>query len=227
MSARPLPAAPSDLQLRFPAVLRIVDEQPVEFQERIRKRFPKLEIERGLTVEGSPILTEQPAPRVEPRIFRFRTSDDASAASLTADFVAISTTGYRHWPDFAEMLELTSDTLRGVYDPAYVRRLGLRYINRMTFENTGVSSSTELLSVVRESLTAVLNDSCWKKIPSMSNQLLLVAGENEKLSLRSTFESGERPAFLLDLDYFAEGEIPLAEVLPRCEKLSPDRLSCI
>lgn len=205
-------------QVRFPAILRIDSEQPAVFQERVRKHFPQLEIERGLIVEGSPLRAEPLTTTARPRVFHFRTADDATVLSLGADFVAASTTAYRHWQDFAQWVQLAVDALCAVYEPTYARRVGLRYVNRITLENTGASSIPELLGILRDPLTALLREPCWGKPPAMLSQLRLPVSENEKLSLRSGFESGDQPAFVLDLDHFSEGQIPLREVMPLCHR---------
>jgi uncharacterized protein (TIGR04255 family) len=206
-------------QVRFPAILRIDSEQPAAFQEHVRKYFPQLEIERGLTVEGSPLQAEPPTTQAQPRIFRFSTADDAATLSLTTNFVAVSTTAYRHWQEFAEWVQLAVDALCAVYEPTYARRVGLRYINRITRENTGADSVPELLDILREPLTSVLREPALEIQSSMQCQLLLPVDEDEQLSLRTGFVNGDNPAFMLDLDYFTEDQqIPLQDVLPLCHR---------
>lgn len=41
-------------QVRFPPILRINTEEPSEFQEEIRDRFPKIEIEQGFLLRLPP-----------------------------------------------------------------------------------------------------------------------------------------------------------------------------
>lgn len=52
----------------------------------------------------------------------------------------------------------------------------------------------------------------------MDSKLLLPAGADENLTLHTGFEGGEQPTLVLDFDYFGEGQIPLADVLPRCRR---------
>jgi uncharacterized protein (TIGR04255 family) len=94
----------------------------------------------------------------------------------------------------------------------------LRYINQLTLENTGASSVTELLEILRPELTVLLIEDCWDEPLEMLNQLLLASEENERLTLRSGFRGGEEPAFLLDLDYYTEGNIPLENVPGLCQR---------
>lgn len=55
------PLAAVVCQVRFSPVLRIANEQPVAFQERIRKRFPQLAVEQGPVVQMAPLGTEPPS----------------------------------------------------------------------------------------------------------------------------------------------------------------------
>jgi uncharacterized protein (TIGR04255 family) len=205
-------------QVRYPLILRIATEQPVAFQERVRAAFPQMDIEQIFEVDGSPLSTEPPTTKSQPRTYRFCTADDASALTLAADSVALTTNAYRHWADFAAQLQLALDALVEVYRPAYAQRVGLRYINRLTLENTGLPNASDLLDVVRPPLTALLREPCWGEPPTMACQLLLGTGAHEKLVLRSGYEASARPALTLDLDHFVEGQVPLSDVMPLCER---------
>lgn len=203
-------------QVRYPAILRIESEQPVAFQERVRKDFPQVEVERGLTIEGSPLQAEPPTTTSLPRIFRFKSADGTTIISLTTGFIAVSTTAYRHWKDFAQWVKFALEALDAIYEPTYTQRVGLRYINRITLENTGVTNVTELLGILRAPLTVILREPLWDQPPELVSQLLLPISEIVKLSLRCNFESGVHPTFVLDLDCFSEGRTPLKEVISMC-----------
>jgi len=74
-------------QVKYPPILRIANELPIEFQDAIRNRFPVLEIERGVLVQF-PSVNGTDAPHFEPylKIFRFSTSDRKASVALTTDF---------------------------------------------------------------------------------------------------------------------------------------------
>ncbi|RLC84127.1 MAG: hypothetical protein DRI79_13280 [Chloroflexi bacterium] len=215
---RRAPLAEVICQVRFPPVLRIANEHPVAFQERIRGRFPQLTVEQGMVVHMAPMGTEPPSAKPEPRIFRFRTPDGHMVVSLALNFYALSTVSYTHWADFLDLLQFVNQAAREVYDLPYAVRVGLRYINHLTFENTGTSSVAELWEILRPELTMLLRSECWDEPVEMLSQLLLAADENERLTLRSGFKSGEKPIFLLDFDYYAEGNISLENLPFLCQR---------
>jgi len=162
--------------------------------------------------------TEPPSAKPEPRIFRFRTPDGHMVVSLALNFYALSTVSYTHWADFLDLLQFVNQAAREVYDLPYAVRVGLRYINHLTFENTGTSSVAELWEILRPELTMLLRSECWDEPVEMLSQLLLAADENERLTLRSGFKSGEKPIFLLDFDYYAEGNISLENLPLLCQR---------
>ena len=212
------PLAEVICQVRFPPVLRIANEYPVAFQERIRGQFPQSAIEQGMIVRMAPLEAEPPSAEPKPRIFRFRSLDGHTTVSLALNFYALSTTSYTHWADFLDLLHLVNETAGEIYDLPYAVRVGLRYINHLTFENTGASSITELWEILRPELTVLLKDDCWDEPLEMINQLLLAADGDERLMLRSGFRGGEEPVFLLDFDYYAEGNISLENLPDLCQR---------
>jgi len=212
------PLAEVICQVRFPPILRIASEQPVAFQERVRERFPQLEVEQGMVVHMVPLGTMPPSARPEPRVFRFKSPDGNTAVSLALNFYALSTTSYTHWEGFLALLQFANEAACEVYDIPYAMRVGLRYINHLTFENTGARSVAELLEILRPELTALLRGDCWDEPLEMLNQLLLAGEGDERLTLRSGFKGGAQPFFLLDFDYYTEGNIPLENLLTLCQR---------
>jgi len=213
------PLAEVICQVRFPPVLRIASEQPVAFQELIRGQFPQLAVEQGVMVHMAPLGTEPLSAKSEPRIFRFKSPDGHTTVSLALNFYALSTTSYTHWADFLDLLQLVNQAACEVYDLPYAVRVGLRYINHLTLDNTGASSVTELWEVLRPELTALLRGDCWDEPLEMLNQILLAGEEeNERLTLRSGFKGGGEPVFLLDFDYYAEGNISLGNLSALCQR---------
>jgi len=204
-------------QVKFPPILSIAKELPSEFQERIRHQFPELEVEQGFLVRLPGISNpEIPAAEIQPKIYRFRSSPGFTAISLAADFYAVSTNHYTHWDDFVGWLRLAQEAAQQVYNLTYSPRIGLRYINRLTLENTGRKTAKEMLDLLRPELTAQLHTEAWTEPLEMLNQLLL-DNNPAKLSLRTGFgkEHGE-PFFLLDIDYFEEGKLNLDDLVERC-----------
>ena len=212
------PLAEVICQVRFPAILRIANEQPAAFQEEIRTHFPLLETEQSLKVQvAGPGSSNAPAADFSPRLHRFLSTDKASAVSLTVDFYALSSKQYNHWQDFAACLQLATDAMQEIYSPAYATRIGLRYINQLTAENTGASNREALLNLLNPSLTAVTDDAVGNSAMAVNSQLLFT-DQQKQLRLRIGFEEvDDGPLLTLDLDHYETGSLPLEGVLECCE----------
>lgn len=128
-------------QLRFPAILSIGAKEPVEFQEAIRKDFPRYLARQ-----------EQPAPKVvglggpNPKVeqqdaitnYNFISSDGAWKLNLTSNFIALSTLRYQRWEDFAHQFDKPLAEFIQIYQPAFFERIGLRYVNAISRKALGL-----------------------------------------------------------------------------------------
>lgn len=122
-------------QLRFPTILAIGANTPVEFQDAIRDVFPKYQVRQDqlpvkLTqVPGQPPRLEQPKPVTN---YQFLTADGRFRINLTQDFISLSCARYDRWESFARMMDKPLATFIRVYKPAYFERVGLRYLNAIS-----------------------------------------------------------------------------------------------
>ena len=212
------PLAEVICQVRFPPILRIARDEPSEFQERIRERFPLLDIEQGVAVKfPAPASGGAPSAEAPPRVFRFGSEDSGTFVSLAVDFYALSTQHYTHWTDFAEKLELVQTAVEAVYRPAHATRIGLRYINRFTPQGAQCATMREVLALFRPELTALLQTDAWSQPASLVTQLNLPDDE-AMLTLRTAYSATEEePFFLLDFDYYEEGRLGFDKLVERCD----------
>jgi uncharacterized protein (TIGR04255 family) len=192
-------------QLRFPALLRITQELPVEFQERVRPLLPHFyqEATAGVMVGVGGI---ESLPVSAP-VWRFRSDDEKWIAGLSSEFVSLETTSYQHFPDFSERFDHILNALTVAY-PAIDRfvRAGLRYINVFSpdqFPNGWSNRFSPLIlgwqadDLLAEHVTA--------------SQCIIIL---EREAARATIRYGMNPngEFLFDTDNFVERDIPTREV---------------
>ncbi|MGD2158113.1 MAG: TIGR04255 family protein [Anaerolineales bacterium] len=204
-------------QVRFPPILRINKEEPSEFQEEIREIFPKFELEQGILFRiPGPSGEGEPSAETKGKIYRFRTFDEQTTVSLTVDFYALSTNRYTHWTDFARNLSLVDRAVRNVYRPAYTTRIGLRFINRITPENTGLETIQEIFALLNPELTGYVQNEVWSDPVEFQSRLKL-SDDEAQLTLRTGHGSDKsgQPYFMLDFDYFEEDELPLSDLVDR------------
>lgn len=118
-------------QLRFPEILTIGANVPVDFQEAIRQEFPKyfnrLELHPPKFDGPMTKLTAQPQPPTHN--YQFSSADDGWRINLTSKFISLTTSNYVCWEEFAQKLDKPLAAFIKIYQPAYFERIGLRYLN--------------------------------------------------------------------------------------------------
>lgn len=118
-------------QLRFPEILTIGANLPVDFQEAIREDYPQYSSRQEVAaprLTGTPgnlRLQEQPATVN----YQFVSADGVWRINLTSKFISLTCTRYTQWEDFAKKLDKPLAAFIKIYKPAYFERVGLRYLN--------------------------------------------------------------------------------------------------
>lgn len=208
-------------QVRFPPILRIANEDPTDFQEQVRERFPRFEVEQGfafqLQFSGGGV-AQAPAAQTTSRLYRFQTVDGHTAITLTTDFYSLSTTRYTVWEEFARDLTLAHEAVQRVYRPGFSARTGLRYVDLVTPAKLGLETFDEVVEVFRPELTALLQVDVWDTPAAMICQLLL-EDEEGNLSLQIGRQViNDEPTFVLDFDYYDDHERSLDGLIERCQR---------
>lgn len=205
-------------QVRFPPVLVVARQMPVDLQERLRKEYPNLSVERPVQIVADNPLAEAPFD-ARPPIFRFRSRDEKSMVSLSADFYAVSTEAYTHWAAFAEELHRATRAVRETYDIPYATRIGLRYVNIISGECTG-NATQGIYDLLRPELTALLQTEAFH-LPLLALTQVKVSEGDDQLTFRyglGECEGLSQPSFVLDFDLYAQGELGFEDLLERCDR---------
>lgn len=127
-------------QLRFPQILTIEANVPVDFQEVIRDEFPVYSVRKEAPlpklsgVPGNLQLEKQP----QSNNYQFVSADGVWRVNLTSSFISLACTRYTCWEDFAAKLDKPLAAFIKIYRPAYFERVGLRYLNFISRNSLGL-----------------------------------------------------------------------------------------
>lgn len=118
-------------QLRFPEILSIGANLPVDFQEAIRSDYPRYSARKEVP---APKLTGTPGnlnfQKQEPVTnYQFSSADNLWTVNLTGKFISLSCAEYSCWEEFAARLDKPLAAFIQLYKPAFFERVDLRYIN--------------------------------------------------------------------------------------------------
>ena len=134
----PLPKSPLSFvvaQVRFPMVASISKEDFIgPFQERIRSTYSDLrrEKEMKVLVGSAGVQFEQSG-----EVWRFADDKGGWEVALAPEFLALATNNYTSRADFTGRLGVLLEALGTWLNPQKVRRLGVRYIDRIGEEHLG------------------------------------------------------------------------------------------
>ena len=128
-------------QIRFPAILSIDTREPADFQEAIRAAFPRYAVlqdrqpPKVSVVNGNTQVTNQPAiPN-----HNFVSADNKWKLNLTRNFISLSTLAYTTWEEFGQNLDRPLAQFLKLYQPAFLQRIGLRYVNLISRQALGMA----------------------------------------------------------------------------------------
>ena len=124
-------------QLRFPEILSISANLPVDFQEAIRDEFPQYSARQekpAPKIVGAPgnFNIQNPPSMVN---YQFASADRVWRVNLTSRFLSLACSRYTCWEEFAQKLDKPLASFLKIYHPAYYERVGLRYVNIISRKN--------------------------------------------------------------------------------------------
>ena len=222
----PLPRAPLArviAQVRFPAILAIRDPDKVAIlQETLRETYPYLNRVQAHRID----LTAGEPPNIQQEfIWRLanREQNPRWQVSLGVDFVALDTSGYDSRQDFLRRLRAVVIAVEAAFKPAEVKRLGVRYIDRLTgeaIERVYDLFRPEILGIMRpgEDTHPALGDS----IIHLMNETQFLAQDGSRIQGRwgklppntthdpNSLDPVAEPSWVLDLDMFTSEPQPFA-----------------
>lgn len=128
-------------QFRFPEILTISANLPVEYQEAIRGDYPQYLKKQDVVPpkvvnSGGSFTLQNSAPVIN---YQFASPDGIWRVNLTGRFISLSCSHYTNWEAFAAHLDKPLAEFIRIYRPAYFERIGLRYLNFISREKLGLT----------------------------------------------------------------------------------------
>lgn len=151
------------VQISFPEILSIADKHFVgEFQEQIRSKFPFNFLDQNITLKS---LIETSGTSTTPN-WRFFDESRYWRVSLTTSFLAIETRRYSGRKNLIQCVTDLVEALSATIKPAYLTRLGVRYVDRLVGEPL-----EKLTDIVRPEVLGVISSRLSNQVERASSEL--------------------------------------------------------
>jgi uncharacterized protein (TIGR04255 family) len=200
-------------QVRFPAILKISAEPPVDFQEPLRKDFPlfrevpPLDMGTGLPPELSAIMSKL-MPLPSSKTYELTSEDGAWQITLTQDSLALLCKSYRRWEEFKSPLQKALALLEKIYKPSFFERIGLRYRDVIARNKLGLKDVpwSELLS---KDLAGEFHSRIADSVEGAWHQLSLrLQGDAAKVTLGHGLGNKDGDVcYIIDTDFYTAERI--------------------
>ena len=206
-------------QFRFPEILSIEANMPVDFQEAIREQYPIFQ--RRMEIPA-PKITGQPGQfRLENQPgtinCQFSSLDHAWRVNLTSRFISLSCSRYTCWEDFAAHMDKPLAAFIQIYKPACFRRVGLRYRNNISREALGLEGKKFSDLIVSRYLGPLADEEIDENTATRCGLDMEMAIHNGcrmqlragPVQMKQKDHQDQEKTFLFDQDLYIAGNIPL------------------
>lgn len=207
-------------QLRFPSILKVTSQQPVEFQEMIRTDYPILSINRPVELpahnqapELSTILESLEQMLASDTLYTFTSEDSQWQVSLSKDFIGLSTKSYKKYEDFREKFQHILEIFEELYKPSSYIRIGLKYQDLVLPSRLGVQADWKLL-IKRHLIPELYSEELASSVKGIQ-KVIMLEFEDGNANLRHGIVEVNDPdreiineqAYLIDTDLFTEQRV--------------------
>lgn len=166
--------------------------------------------------DGASTPTVAPITLPQSRIFHYASSDGVWRVSIAGEFVALTCLKYIGWDSFLPRMLAVAHTFAAVRPNAEAKRLGLRYKDVIERERLGLVGTPWheliepfLLGPLAPNALAAGQILAEDEVGNFSSQTLIRLDHAMLLLQSSLLASldGQRRAFLIDSDFFNEGDL--------------------
>lgn len=203
-------------QVRFPKILKLTEETPAAFQEKIMAEYPLYNVQKNETVVE---INGQQRQQVNDINHCFISQSGKTKVNLTSSFIAISTLEYQRWEAFMKEIDAVLVNFYGCYNIPGIQRIGLRYKNYISRNNLGLGEK-KWVDLLNASVLGPLSlrDDIEKYRTEFEIKNFDECFTNRHFELVREFPSPEL-LLMLDCDYYYSGFYKPEELPERSENL--------
>ena len=205
-------------QLRFPTILSINANEPVEFQEAIREEFPLYNCKNEQKTE---VLNDKEVRISKSRVYEFITKSTRTKVTVTSSFIAFSSLEYEVWEKFKEIIHSVLYNFVSIYKVPFYTRCGLRYRDIITKSRYGLSG-TKWAELIQPKVIGIAADIEDERMESF--RLDAEYRQTDNIFTHNIFsfvhyDGAEELSLLLDCDYYCKEQVDISKAEEILNKL--------
>ncbi|MGB3691335.1 MAG: TIGR04255 family protein [Spirulinaceae cyanobacterium] len=204
-------------QVRFPTILKISNQDPVEFQDRVRFEYPLYEVHKSVSIPGNQNEILQLVQKIglplnfQDTTYNFRSEDSKWQVSLNKDFIALATTKYERYEIFKEKLQEVITVFDDTYKPSFYSRVDLKYQDLIIRSNLKLDQKTDWKYLIPEHIapefyTPEIADSvkAFMKNVEIDVEYGRLQFKHGLVMTQDPEKGKSEPGYLLDADFFVD-----------------------
>lgn len=134
------------IRIEYQPILKLKQEEPVDFIERMRDQFPRYERKESIDISIKP--GEAPIVSKSP-VWEFINKEKTEHISLNYQAITLIFDKYVSYELFFSKIELVYNAFNSIYRPSIIKKIGLRFINEIKL--TGIPLDWE----------GIINNNLW------------------------------------------------------------------
>ncbi|MBE9009129.1 TIGR04255 family protein [Pseudanabaenaceae cyanobacterium LEGE 13415] len=201
-------------QLRFPPILKISHQEPIEFQDEIRFQYPLFESTNAqFPPEISQTIQQLNLPLLGESSHIFKSEDQKWQLFIAKDFITLTTSVYERYEHFQGRFREAVEVFEKIYKPSFYTRVGLQYQDLIIRSRLGLEDRNWSDLITKHIASELYDPELAASIESIIKNLILKT-EHGQVNLKHGLVSVQDPetsrnetAYLIDTDFYTEAKI--------------------
>ncbi|MEQ8752419.1 MAG: TIGR04255 family protein [Coleofasciculus sp. G1-WW12-02] len=205
-------------QLRFPPILKISRQEPVDFQDEIRFQYPLFEsTQPQVPSEISQAIQKFGLPLLSDISYSFKSEDQIWHLCISKDSITLSTSAYERYEHFQKRFREAVELFERIYTPSFYTRVGLQYQDLIIRSKLGLENKQWSDLITEHIASELYNAKLSPSIQSIIKDLVLKTEQGQVhfkhglVFVKQPDRSDDELAYLLDADFYTERKIERGE----------------
>jgi uncharacterized protein (TIGR04255 family) len=198
-------------QLRFPPILKVIHNNPVEFQDEIRFKYPLFEMVQPQIAPDFLNLAQQVGLTIpNETAYSFKSEDQKWHLSITKDSISLATASYERYEQFKQRFEEAVIIFERIYKPSFYTRIGIRYRDLIIRSKLRIEDKQWSELIAKRFASELCDSELSSSIQAITKHLILKTEHGDinlhhgLVTVEDQQGNNSETAYLFDTDFYTE-----------------------